>query len=142
MRWNRWISMGCAVLGVCVAGVGQLKAQLPPVPAGATLVGPGGLYGPRGLKFGPDGNLYVATSGTANPQTGEMTTTCPLMPGGPPAPVPGGPYFGDTSATILKIDPQGNQSTLATGFPSTFNSPTQSGYGVGDVRFWTVSCTR
>jgi hypothetical protein len=133
MRWNKWIAMGCTVLGICVASVGNLEAQL--TPAGATAVGPGNLYGPRGLKFGPDGNLYVATSGTANPQTGDRTTTCPLVPGGPPVPVPGGPYFGDTSATILKIDPQGNMTTLATGFPATFNSPTQSGYGVGDVAF-------
>ena len=116
--------MGCAVLGVCVTGVGQLMAQLPPVPPGATAVAQG-LYGPRGLKFGPDGNLYVATSGTAKPQTGAPTCSA----------VPGGPYFGDASATILKIDPQGNQTTLATGFPSTFNVPTASGFGVGDVAF-------
>jgi sugar lactone lactonase YvrE len=104
-----------------VAGVGDLKAQLPPVPAGATAVAQG-LYGPRGLKVGPDGNLYVATSGTG----GSTPTTCSA---------PGGPYFGGATATILKIDPQGNVSTLATGFPSTFNVPTQSGYGVGDVAF-------
>ena len=133
MTLNKWIAIGCALLGFCVASVGQLQAQLPPIPAGATKVADN-LYGPRGLKFGPDGNLYVATSGTANSQTGEMSG-CPLVLGGPPEPVPGGPYFGDTSATILKIDPHGNVSTLATGFPSTFNVPTQSGYGVGDVAF-------
>jgi hypothetical protein len=106
-----------------VAGVLDVDAQLPPVPAGATAVAQG-LFGPRGLKFGPDGNLYVATSGTANAQTGEMS----------PA-VPGGPYFGDASATILKIDRHGHVTTLATGFPSTFNPPTNGGWGVGDVAF-------
>jgi hypothetical protein len=57
------------------------------------------------------------------------------MLGGNPEPVPGGPYYGDASATILKIDPQGNVTTLATGFPSTFNGPTNGGWGVGDVAF-------
>jgi hypothetical protein len=128
------VAMGCAVLGICMAAVGNVEAQLPPVPAGATKVAEG-LYGPRGLKFGPDGNLYVATSGTANQQTGEMTTTCPLVLGGPPASVPGGPYYGDSSATILKINSQGNVTTVATGFPSTFNSPTNGGWGVADVAF-------
>jgi sugar lactone lactonase YvrE len=115
--------MGCAVLGACVASVGHLQAQLPPIPAGATAVAQG-LYGPRGLKVGPDGNLYVATSGTV---TSNTTPTCSA--------VPGGPFFGGANASILKIDPQGNVSTLATGFPSTFNVPTQSGFGVGDVAF-------
>ena len=121
MRWNGSVAMGCAVLGLCVAGIGDLKAQLPPVPAGATAVAQG-LFGPRGLKFGPDGNLYVATSGT-----GGTTPTC--------SDVPGGPYLGGATASILRIDSQGNATTLATGFPSTFNVPTQSGFGVGDVAF-------
>jgi hypothetical protein len=46
-----------------------------------------------------------------------------------------GPFFGGATASILKIDPQGNVTTLAKGFPSTFNVPTQSGFGVGDVAF-------
>jgi hypothetical protein len=54
MRWNA-MGCACAVLGFCVAGVGELKAQMP-VPPGATLV-KDGLYGLHGLKFGPDGNL-------------------------------------------------------------------------------------
>jgi hypothetical protein len=113
--------MGCAVLGVCVAGVGDLEAQLPPVPAGATAVAQG-LYGPRGLKVGPDGNLYVAMSGS-----GGDTPTC--------YDVPGGPYMGGHSASIQKIDARGEVTTVASGFASTFNPPTNSAFGVGDVAF-------
>src|SRR5665213_1254626 len=86
-----------------------------------------GSFGPRGLKFGPDGSLYVATSG-AGPWT---TATC--------SSVPGGPYFGTAmpsgSAPLLKIDSHGNVTTLASGFSSTFNPPTGSALGVADLAF-------
>lgn len=46
------------VLVLGAVGVCDVEAQLPPVPEGATAVAQG-LFGPRGMKFGPEGALYV-----------------------------------------------------------------------------------
>ena len=73
-----------------------------------------GLEGPRGLRFGPDGYLYVAEAGTggANSTIG----TCQQVP----APV--GPYTGGATARISKIGPGGTRSTVASGFPSALDA--------------------
>jgi hypothetical protein len=88
-----------------------------------------GLNGPRGLKFGPDGYLYVAEAGTggANATTPEE---CTQVPG------PIGPYSGGSTGRISRIDKSGNVTTVATGFPSTVDSnPTPDLMGVADVAF-------
>jgi glucose/arabinose dehydrogenase len=39
-----------------------------------------GLTNPRGLTFGPDGNLYVAEAGTGGSQTpADIDPSCPVM---------------------------------------------------------------
>lgn len=81
---------------------------------------------PRGLKFGPDGYLYVATAGTGgtNSTEGQCDQVVP----------PVGPYTGGRNAKILKISPAGEVSTVAENLPSTL-SPEAVTMGVSDVEF-------
>jgi hypothetical protein len=128
MTWNKWISVGCAAFGVCVVGVGDLNAQLPPVPAGATLLAQG-IFGPRGLKLGPDGDLYVALSGSGGSHS--TAAVCPQLQ---VATAVGGPYTNGDTASIIKVDKRGKVSTVASGFPSAL-SQRPDVMGVADVAF-------
>ena len=85
-----------------------------------------GLEGPRGLRFGPDGYLYVAEAGTGG--TNSTASQCTQVP------TPPGPWTGGPNARISKISPNGTRTTVASGFPSTF-SPAGGTIGVADVVF-------
>jgi hypothetical protein len=101
-----------------------LHAQLPP---NATVYA-SGLEGPRGLKFGPDGMLYVAEAGTGG-TTSTAGTCTQVVP-------PIGPYTNGNTARISKIDKAGNRTTVASGFPSAQSGdPTKDTSGVADVAF-------
>src|SRR5579864_140194 len=70
-----------------------------------------GLDSPRGLRFGPDGMLYVAESGTG----GTASTTaadCQQVPD------PIGPYTGGMTGEISKISPDGKRTIIADKLPS------------------------
>jgi hypothetical protein len=112
----------CALTVLLLAGLAS--AQSVNVTVVAT-----GLDRPRGLKFGPDGALYVAEAGRGGP-TLSIDFPCQQVP--PPI----GPYHGGPTARISKITLDGHVSTVADGLPSgTNNTPTEDTLGVADLAF-------
>ena len=87
-----------------------------------------GFNNPRGLKFGPDGYLYVAEGGAG----GSLSAIgqCKQAAGV-------GPYTGGFTARISKVAPNGSVSTVADGLPSSQGSAASGSLvsGVADVAF-------
>lgn len=105
-------------------------AQAQPEQQASMTVFASGLANPRGLKFGPDGYLYVAEGG---PATNTLSTIglCDQVPDA-------GPYTGGYNSRILKISPDGSQATVvAQGLPSSQTNPELGSLvsGVADLAF-------
>jgi len=89
-----------------------------------------GLNNPRGLKFGPDGNLYVAEGGIggADSTEGCCEQVIPQV----------GPYTGSvTGSRISKIDANGVRTTAVDNLPSSQTSATTGNLtsGAADIAF-------
>ena len=100
------------------------KSSRPSVTTYAT-----GLTNPRGLAFGPDGNLYVAEAGTGGRQT-----TADIDPGCPDMVNIYSPYRAGYSGRVTRVLADGTTQTVAAGLPSMTDA-FEGSYGPTDVAF-------
>jgi hypothetical protein len=120
-RSNMWVM---ALL--CAAGFASaLAVAAPPT----VTVFASGFNNPRGIKFGPDGHLYVAEAGAGG--SNSTIGQCDQVPAA-------GPYTGSpTGSRVARVDHFGNVTTVADGFPSSQTSPAIGNLvsGVADIAF-------
>ena len=115
------------VVGMAVSIAPQALPAQQQLSPNATVVATG-LEGPRGLRFGPDGDLYVAEAGTGG--TNSTAGQCPKDQVIPPV----GPYLGGLNARISKFDKSWNRTTVASGLASSVDAMGDL-QGVADLQF-------
>jgi hypothetical protein len=125
------VLLGAAVSGSAAARHSSGRSHNSPA---VSLVA-SGFNNPRGLTFGPDGNLYVAEGGLGGTHS-SAAESCPQAHGA------AAPYFGSTNDPVLggrisKIGHGGTVSTVVSGLPSSQTSPALGNLvsGVSSVAF-------
>jgi hypothetical protein len=119
---------GCRLI-LAIAATGLAFSQSPPPLSSNVTVYATGLNNPRGMKFGPDGALYVAEGGMGG--TSSSAGLCTQVV----API--GPYTGGNTGRISRLGLLGARSTVVDGLPSDQTSSAQGSLvsGVADVAF-------
>jgi hypothetical protein len=88
-----------------------------------------GLTSPRGLAFGPDGNLYVAEAGVGGEQTpGDIDPDCPVYVN------IYSPFTAGYSGRVTRVLADGTTETVADNLPS-ITDVTGASLGPTDVAF-------
>jgi len=138
MKARKFSSLSLIVTGTCAAvtlvldfAASTAMAQSGPAAHANVTVFAEGLSNPRGLKFGPDGNLYVAEGGVGGTNPPPNDPDCVVVP-------PVGPYAGSpTGSRISRIDSEGKRTTFVDGLPSSQTSAALGNLvsGVADVAF-------
>ena len=120
-----------AWLATFAVALGAMEGASAADPPSNVSVFASGLNNPRGIKFGPDGDLYVAEGGTGGPLTTTAADCAQVVP-------PIGPYSGSpVGARISRIDARGQRRTVIDNLPSSQTSAGSGSLvsGVGDIAF-------